>query len=120
MTDNDEIDYDALEAELTDPRIPVKSTGQSRSGAAAAATGHAFLLREYGSEEAIEAALRVPAPGRPRLGERAGASPTVRGRLAPADYAALKTLEERTGRTQSQLVRDAVHQLLVEHDLATG
>ncbi|MGL5825660.1 MAG: ribbon-helix-helix domain-containing protein, partial [Nocardioides sp.] len=45
--------------------------------------------------------------------------PTVRGRVTPTEYAALKTLESQTGRTQSDLVREAVHQLLVDHKLVS-
>ena len=72
------------------------------------------MLREHGSEEALDAVLRRA--GRPRLGEHAkGPSPTVRGRLPEADFAAFKLLEERTGKKQSELVREAVQLLLVEH-----
>ncbi|MGL5826460.1 MAG: ribbon-helix-helix domain-containing protein [Nocardioides sp.] len=53
------------------------------------------------------------------MGQRKGASPTVRGRVTPTEYAALKTLESQTGRTQSDLVREAVHQLLVDHKLVS-
>lgn len=110
-------DYADLEARFTDPNTEVASAGQVVTGDAAAAEGRQFLLREYGSPEAIERAML--APGRPRVGERQGASPTVRGRIAPAEYAALKTLEEQTGRTQSDLVREAVHRLLVSHQLVS-
>lgn len=114
-TTNAGTDYDGLEGRLTDPHTELASTGQVATGEAAAAAGRDFLLREYGSSAAIERAMI--APGRPRVGERRGASPTVRGRITPAEYAALKTLEEQTGRTQSDLVREAVHQLLVRNQL---
>ena len=123
MTDNrttkpsGEADYDSLAARLTDPQAKLTSAGQVATGEAAAAAGREFLLREYGSPEAVEREL--VAPGRPRVGERRGASPTVRGRIAPAEYAALKALEEQTGRTQSDLVREAVHQLLVHYELVS-
>ncbi len=72
------------------------------------------MLREYGNEEALDAVLRRA--GRRRLGEQPkGASPTVRGRLPEADFAAFKRLEERTGKKQSELVREAVQLLLAEH-----
>ncbi|TWE10503.1 ribbon-helix-helix protein, CopG family [Rudaeicoccus suwonensis] len=114
-----EIDYDALAARLTDPDYPVSSAGQVKTGDAAAAEGRAFLLREYGSEEAIAAAMSV-SRGRPRVGDaKRGPSATVRGRISDTDYAAFKKLEEATGRTQSDLVRDAVHQLLTQHKLVS-
>ena len=117
MSSDEQIDYDALEARLTDPDYPVRSAGQVKTGADAAAEGRAFLLREYGSEEAIAEAMR---PGRPRVGDtKRGASPTVRGRISDADYAAFKQLEDATGRTQSELVREAVHNLLTEHKLVS-
>ncbi len=116
-TDSPRIDYAALEAHLTDPAATVASAGQVATGEDAAAAGLDFLLREYGSVEAIQ--REIVRPGRPRIGERAGASPTVRGRIAPAEYAALKALEQRTGRTQSDLVREAIHHLLVNHKLVS-
>lgn len=112
---NEKIDYDALEARLTDPSTPVKSAGQVAVGESAEVIGHAFLMREYGSEEEIGRALR--GQGRPRVGEAKGASATVRGRISDADYAAFGQLKRVTGRTQSELVREAVHQLLAQHKL---
>ncbi|UFS59697.1 ribbon-helix-helix domain-containing protein [Subtercola endophyticus] len=113
-----EADYDALAALLTDPDAPVRSAGKALHGAAAAAAGREFLLREYGSEEELRAALR---PGRPRIGapSASGESPTVRGRISERDYAAFKTLESKTGKKQSELVREAIHLLLVENKLAS-
>ena len=110
MTD---VDYDKLADRLTDPASTLSHPVEVATGEAAAAGGHALLLREYGSEEAIALALR---PGRPRLGASPrGYSPTVRGRISDADYEAFKRLEERTGKRQSELVREAVHLLLAEH-----
>ena len=43
--------------------------GSVLTGAAAAEAGRAFLLKEYGSEEALAEALR---PGRPKLGNAYG------------------------------------------------
>ncbi|HRY10689.1 MAG TPA: ribbon-helix-helix domain-containing protein [Candidatus Nanopelagicales bacterium] len=42
---------------------------------------------------------------------------TVRARISENDYAAFKQLEQATGRSQSDLVREAVHQLLARHHL---
>lgn len=110
-------DYDALEARLTDPSTPVASAGQVATGVDAEQAGREFLLREYGSEAAIARVLR--GPGRPRVGEPSGASPTIRARISDAEYAAFKQLEQATGRTQSELVREAVHQLLARHKLVS-
>ncbi len=114
---DDTIDYAALEARLTDPGQPLRSAGQVRTGAAAAADGHAFLLREYGSDEAIAAELRR---GRPRIGSaKRGPSPAVRGRLSEADYEAFQLIAEQTGRSQSDLVREAVHELIMRYRAAS-
>lgn len=119
MSTENEIDYDALAARLTDPDQPVHSAGQVETNDAAAFTGHAWLLREYGSDEAIAAAMSV-SRGRSRVGApKAGPSPTVRARISDDDYAAFKKLEEATGRGQSELVREAVHRMLVDHKLVS-
>ena len=107
-------EFDALAERLTDPATPMPQGARSSAGAAAANAGHSFLVREFGSEAALDTALR--SAGRTRLGEHPrGESPTVRGRLAEADFAAFKLLEERTGKKQSELVREAVQLLLKEH-----
>lgn len=112
---SEHIDYNALEAQLTDPGRAHPGGEQVKTGPAASTEGSAFLLREYGTQEAVAVAL---SPGRPRVGEpRRGPSPTVRARLSDADYSAFKRLEEVTGRTQSELVREAVHRLLLDHRL---
>lgn len=117
-TEMTEQDYEVLAARLTDPEYPVASGGQVKTGAAAAAEGRALMLREYGSEAELDNVLRRA--GRPRIGESPrGASPTVRGRISDADYAAFKQLENATGRSQSELVREAVHNLLTEHKLVS-
>lgn len=59
---SNQVDYDALVAKLTDPDDPVSSAGQVRTGGAAAAERRAFLLREYGSNEAIAAAMQADPP----------------------------------------------------------
>lgn len=100
----------------SDPNYPLLASTQGAIGAAAAAQGRALLTEEYGSDEALDTVLRQA--GRPRVGQTPrGASPTVRGRISDADYAAFKQLEDATGRSQSELVREAVHNLLTEHKL---
>lgn len=116
MADPKDTDHDALAARLTDPSAPMPKVTDIATGAEAAARGRALMLREYGSEAALDAVLRRA--GRTRLGERPkGASPTVRGRLPEADFAAFKQLEEQTGKKQSELVREAVQLLLAEHKI---
>ena len=111
-----EEDFAALAERLTDPSTPIPKASEISTAAAAAAHGRALMLREYGSEAALDAVLRRA--GRTRLGEHPkGASPTVRGRLPEADFAAFKRLEESTGKKQSELVREAVQLLLAEHKI---
>lgn len=109
------IDYEALIDRLHGDE-PVTGVGEPLRGEAAAAAGHAMLLGEYGSEKAIDHAVRT---GRPRVGDaKRGPSPTVRGRIADHDYAALAQLEARTGKSESALVREAVHMLLQKYQVA--
>ncbi len=49
--------FEALAVRLTDPNVPMGEPLQVLTGPAAAAAGRAFLLREYGSEEALREAL---------------------------------------------------------------
>ena len=108
-TDND---FAALAERLTDPSTNLPTASKISTGAAAAARGRALMVGEYGSDEALDVVLRRA--GRTRLGEQPrGASPTVRARLPEADFAAFKLLEQRTGKRQSELVRESVHRLLV-------
>lgn len=112
-----EREYEAMSDRYADPSVPVRGIGPALAGAAASKAGREFLLSEYGSEVALEDALR---PGRPRLGQaKTGASPSVRTRLSDADYAAFKELEEKSGRKQSELMREAVHLLLEHHRIAS-
>lgn len=106
--------YDELAARLTDPATRLAEPSAVLTGDAAAAAGRAFLLDEYGSEEALQRALR---PGRRRVGAPSGESPTVRARISDEDFAAFKLLEKRTGKKQSELVREAVQLLLAEHKI---
>lgn len=113
MTDKD---YDALADRLSAPDHTLARPQAAAAGDDAATAGRDFLLREYGSMDAVTDVLR----GRPRVGQtRRGASPTVRGRVTVTDYEALKKLETSTGRTQSELVREAVHRLLESHKLVS-
>ncbi|MEN0140698.1 MAG: hypothetical protein AAGC80_36475 [Rhodococcus sp. (in: high G+C Gram-positive bacteria)] len=106
-----DVDYDALAARLTDPEVPLAAPSSAQSGAAAGAEGRAFLLREFGSEEAIAKAMRTP--GRPPVGAgQSGPSPVVRGAVTKDDFDALVQLGERSGKKQAVMVREAVHDLL--------
>jgi hypothetical protein len=122
METEEELDQLAALAErLTDPASPPPKLSEIATGWEAAAHGRALMLREYGTEEALGRVLRRA--GRKRMGvQPLGASPTVRGRIPEADFAAFKQLEERTGKNQSELVREAVQLLLAEHrhDVSTG
>ncbi|HWH26830.1 MAG TPA: hypothetical protein VNT53_09320 [Pseudolysinimonas sp.] len=105
-------DFAALAEQLTDPSTPMPKGSDISAGAVAATHGRKLMAHEYGSEGALDAVLRRA--GRTRLGEQPkGASPTVRGRLSEADYAAFKLLEMRSGKRQSELVRESIHRLLV-------
>ena len=84
MAEMSEKDYEELAGRLTDPAIELPKPVNVRTGADAEAAGREFMLQQYGSQEALDAALR--SAGRPRLGAKLkGASPTVRGRIAEAD-----------------------------------
>jgi hypothetical protein len=107
---NDGVDYDALAERLTDPVAPLKPIGKALRGADAAEAGRAFLLREYGSEAAVREAMR---PGRPRVGQSRGESPSVKTRLPLHEADALEELARRKSTTKSELVRLGVHRLLV-------
>ncbi|MEO7016721.1 MAG: ribbon-helix-helix protein, CopG family [Leifsonia sp.] len=118
MSEMTDAEYEALAARLTDPGVELPKLENVLTGAAAVAAGREFMLREYGSQEALDAALR--SAGRPRLGTKPkGASPSVRGRIAEADRAAFDELIRQTGRNESELVREAVHLLLEQHKLAS-
>ena len=109
-------DFDALSERLTDPSTPAPVAADVSQNEDAARRGREMMLQQYGSEDALETAMKRP--GRRRLGERpTGASPTVRGRIPEAEFAAFKELELVTGKGQSELVREAVHNLLVQHKL---
>lgn len=111
MPDKTEVDYDALAARLTDPEVPLAAPREVHVGEDAARFGREFLLREYGSEEALQEAMRNP--GRPRVGAaQEGPSPVVRGAITSSDFAALTELMKSSGMKQSAIVREAVHEYL--------
>lgn len=113
MAGNDApIDYEALAERLTDSNYPIHSDGFVLTGAEAAAFGREFLIREYGTIEAVYDAM---GRGRPPVGSaKKGPSPTVRGRISVSDFEEFQALKAATGKSESELVRDAVH-LLLEH-----
>lgn len=105
-------DFAALAERLIDTSTSLPQPSEVSTGSAAAAQGRALMVQQYGGNEKLDAVLRRA--GRTRLGEHPkGASPTVRGRLSEADFAAFKLLEQRTGKRQSELVRESIHRLLV-------
>lgn len=94
--------------------LPVPT--QIASGDAAAARGRALLVDSYGSNEQLDIELRKA--GRPRVGEPPkGPSPTVRSRIPARDYAALVSLREHTGKSESELIREAIHAVLLDAGL---
>lgn len=112
-----EIDYEALIEELTDPNVRLVPTGKALFGDDAARAGREFLLAEYGSEEALQEALK---PGRPALSANGGGpSPTVRARVSREDFDELARLRERTGRTEADLVREGLHLVLERYKTAS-
>lgn len=112
-----ESEYEARSDRYADPTIPVTSGRQALTDAEAAAAGRTFLVAEYGSADAVDQLIRR---GRPRIGEkRPGGSAIVRARISDRDFAAFKKLEDQTGKSQADLVREGVHLLLAQHDLAS-
>lgn len=106
----DEVHYAELAEKINAGDFEVVP-GSVLTGAAAAEAGRAFLLKEYGSEEALAEALR---PGRPKLGNayERGPSREIRGRVTAQQFRAIAELQKRTSRSQSEIVRDAIQALL--------
>lgn len=104
--------YEELAYRLAeDPAHQLPAPVDVRAGGSAADYGREFLLREFGDERAVETAMRKP--GRPRnavskTAPRAGASPSVRARVTRADHDTLAAIEAKTGKTESELVREGV------------
>lgn len=108
-----EREYEARSDHYADPSTRITAAGPALTGEAAAAAGREFLIAEYGSIEAVEKEMRR---GRRKIGDpRHGESPVVRGRISEEDFVAFKKLEQATGRTQADLVREGVHLLLERH-----
>jgi len=59
MVDRTDKEFEALADRLTDPTTVLPTPIKMSSGEEAAAAGQAFLLVEYGSAEALDAALRT-------------------------------------------------------------
>jgi hypothetical protein len=112
MTDQS---YKEYAARLTDPSTPLAAAGSPLRGVAASAAGQSFLVEAYGSEAAVNRAMRR---GRPRVGQAAGSSPEVRGRIMPSEFDALEALAKQTGRSRSDLVREGIHLLLQKNKLS--
>lgn len=112
-----ERDFEAAAERYADQSEPVEPIREALTGDRAAAAGRELLVEGYGSLEMVEEEIRR---GRRRIGDtRRGASPVVRARISDQDFAAFKRLEELTGRSQADLVREGVHLLLEQHRLAS-
>ena len=113
-----ERDYEAASDRYADESARALPIGPATTGKAASAAGRDFLVKEYGSIEAVEREIRQ---GRRKVGDpRRGDSPVVRGRIPEADRAAFDLLIAQTGKKESELVREAVHLLLQRHDLVAS
>lgn len=109
--------YDELAKRLTDESQEVRSAGQIKTGEAAAEAGRAFLRAEYGSDPAIQHAIRA---GRPRAGEEKNVkSPVVRGIIPQSEFEKFEVLRSETGLSQSALVREAIRLLLEQRGRAS-
>jgi hypothetical protein len=112
-----ERDYEAASDGYASQDVHVAPIGSPLTGDRAAAAGREFLVAEFGSIEAVEAEIRR---GRRKIGDgRRGASPVVRARISDTDFAAFRHLEEITGRSQADLVREGVHLLLEQYKTAS-
>ena len=112
MTDES---YEQYAARLTDPSTHLAGSGSPLRGEAATAAGQSFLMEAYGSKDAVKRAMRR---GRPQVGQTAGASPEVRGRIMPSEFDALEALRKQTGRSRSDLVREGIHLLLQKNKIS--
>jgi len=108
MVNSTDAQFETLANRLTDPSRKLPAPTEVASGVVAAERGHALMLREYGSEESLDAVLRTA--GRPKIGSvPKGKSPVVRGSVAETDRVRFEQLMQRTGKKESELVREAVH-----------
>ncbi|MFT2753400.1 hypothetical protein [Clavibacter sp. Sh2088] len=127
MTDMRDDEHEELARRLTDPDEPMPEPGWVLTGEAAAAYGRAFMLREYGSMEAIQQAIEDArryeaakrADGEADPDAIPASEPVVHAVIPAADFAAFRELERRSGLEQAELVRRAVHELLVAEKLVS-
>lgn len=117
VTSAEKARYDEISRLVSDVKVDAQVTGSPLTGDAATQVGREFLLSEYGSERALEEAMR---PGRPQVdgGYGRGQSKEIRGRITATQLSAIALLKQRTGKTESQLVRDAVDALIRQEHLA--
>lgn len=97
--------YDNLAERAERGELTVKP-GTVRRGPAAAAEAQRSLLEAAGATSVDE--LTRIAVGRPSLGAKAGASPTVRARVPQALKDRVLEIAAREDRNESDVVRDAV------------
>ena len=114
--ESDFADADAFDTALDEYYANPMVVAHLGPGSTPAQTGQEVMAREFGSLAAAEHFARTGEilPGRPPVGSRPtpGPSPSVRARIARDDYDRLVALAEKTGRTQSDLVREGIHRLL--------
>jgi hypothetical protein len=102
----------AERAEAGEDLVP---TGTSQHGADAAAAGQALLREAFGSDQAVEEAIRR---GRPNLSRNraAGHSPAVNTRVTEVQNAQLEQLMTVLEfRTKSDVVRAAIDEYAARH-----
>ena len=105
--------YQELPATMSDLATPASPGGQIGAGEEAEAVGRSFTLAGHGNEDALAEAMQV---GRPRVGaEKGGKSPVVRGAIPVSEFEQFEHLRSKTGRAQSELVREAIHLLLAKY-----
>lgn len=118
MAEKTDAELESLAARLAGSATALPKPTDIATGEAAAERGRALMLREYGSQEALDEVLRTA--GRPRLGAAPkGKSPVVRGSIAEADRVRLDLLIRQTGKKESELIREAVRLLLEQHKIAS-
>jgi hypothetical protein len=111
MTKPDPAYYEALAEKAECGDFLMEPGGQVLHGQEAVDEGRRILM--WATEtDTVEDALKTARRGHPRLSPGTGRSPVVRARLEESDYAALETMAEETGKTQSELVRQGVKLVL--------
>jgi len=118
----EELERYAAAADAAEQPAPI-THGRVLRGADAANAGTALLREAIGSDELIEKEIRRGRKAIPsRRGQHAPAgteSPTVQFRLSKDDLAALNDIEQRTGKTRSELLRESVHLLMTHYTETT-